>query len=89
MTGARVSRTPVTTTFEWINEPSVIYYTTDGSQPQPGAASTKMWDSTGPREPGQSFVISDNTKFRWLSKDMKGNVATGMENFVITGKPKG
>ena len=32
MTGAEASTGPIETTFEWINEPSVIRYTTDGSQ---------------------------------------------------------
>ena len=32
MTGPRCSSGPIEITFEWINEPSVIRYTTDGSQ---------------------------------------------------------
>ena len=33
MTGPRFSRGPIEVTFEWINEPSVIRYTMDGSRP--------------------------------------------------------
>ena len=33
MTGPTASSTPITTTFEFVNEPSVIRYTTDGSTP--------------------------------------------------------
>ena len=33
MTGPKSSTDPITTTFEFVNEPSVIRYTTDGSKP--------------------------------------------------------
>ena len=33
MTGARSSSTPITTTFQYVTEPAVIRYTTDGSKP--------------------------------------------------------
>ena len=39
-----------------MNEPSVIRYTTDGSAPT--SPTSKLWDATGPREPGQSFVVA-------------------------------
>jgi hypothetical protein len=79
MPGPTVSSTPVTTTFEW-DEPAVIRYTTDGSAP---TASSALWDSTGPREPGQSFVVSSTTTFRWMATDIKGNTSTGQKRFVI------
>lgn len=80
MTGARLSSTPITTTFQYVNEPSVIRYTTDGSKP---TTSSTLWDSTGPREPGQSFVVSTTTTFRWIATDIKGNVSTGQAKFQI------
>ena len=80
MTGARSSSTPITTTFQWVNEPSVIRYTMDGSKP---TSSSTLWDSTGPREPGQSFVVNSTTTFRWLATDIKGNVSTGRAKFTI------
>ena len=83
MTGAHTSKTPIDTTFQFVNEPSVIRYTMDGSAPN---ASSTLWDSTGPREPGQVFHLTKTTTFRWRAEDIKGNVSTGSQKFVITGK---
>ena len=58
MTGVRSSSSPITTTFKYVNEPAVIRYTTDGSKP---SNTSTLWDSTGPREPGQSFVVTTTT----------------------------
>jgi hypothetical protein len=82
MTGPFESSAPIDTTFEFINEPSVIRYTTDGSRP---TRRSRMWDSTGPREPGQVFHLTRTTTFRWLAEDIKGNISRGSERFVITG----
>ena len=80
MTGARSSSTPITTTFKYVSEPAVIRYTTDGSKP---SNTSTLWDSTGPREPGQSFVVTTTTEFRWLATDMAGNQTTGRATFTI------
>jgi hypothetical protein len=80
MTGPTESRQPIETTFVYVNEPSVIHYTTDGSKP---TESSPEWDSTGPREPGEVFHITETTTFRWIAKDIKGNVSTGQRAFVI------
>ena len=80
MTGARSSSTPITTTFQYVTEPAVIRYTTDGSKPN---NTSTLWESTGPREPGQSFVVSTTTEFRWLATDMAGNQTTGRAKFEI------
>ena len=64
----------------FVNEPSVIRYTTDGSKP---TESSTLWDSTGPREPGQVFHITKRTMFRWIAEDIKGNVSKGQKVFVI------
>jgi hypothetical protein len=85
MTGPKSSRTPIETTFQYVNEPSVIRYTTDGSEPTETSA---LWDSTGPREPGQVFHVATTTTFRWRATDLKGNVSTGSARFVIAGGPK-
>ena len=80
MTGVRSSSTPITTTFQYVTEPAVIRYTTDGSKPD---NTSTLWDSTGPREPGQSFVVSTTTEFRWLATDMAGNQTTGRAKFEV------
>jgi hypothetical protein len=80
MTGPSSSSTPTETTFEFVNEPSVIHYTTDGSKPTESSAE---WDSTGPREPGEVFHVDETTTFRWRAEDIKGNVAFGKQTFRI------
>jgi hypothetical protein len=37
----------------------------------------------GPREPGEVFHITETTTFKWIAKDIKGNVSTGQRVFVI------
>ena len=85
MTGERRSSTPIDATFEFGEEPAVIRYTTDGSTPN---ASSPAWDSTGPREPGQVFHITESTTFKWMATDIKGNVSFGERSFTIV-PPKG
>ena len=82
MTGPSSSSTPIETTFEYVNEPSVIRYTTNGSRP---TSRSRLWDSTGPREPGEVFHVTQTTTFRWRAEDIKGNVSTGSARFEITG----
>jgi hypothetical protein len=80
MSGPTSSTGPIATTFVWVNEPSVIRYTTDGSKPD---ASSTLWDATGPREPGEVFHLTATTTFRWTATDIKGNVSTGSQKFTI------
>jgi len=80
MTGPRTSSGPIDTTFQYVNEPSVIRYTLNGSRP---TANSTLWDSTGPREPGRVFHLTKTTTIRWLATDMRGNVSTGRETFNI------
>ena len=80
MTGPRTASTSITTTFQYVSEPAVIRYTTDGSKP---SNTSTLWASTGPREPGQSFVVTKTTEFRWLATDMAGNQTTGRATFEI------
>ena len=84
MPGPRVSSEPITTTFEWVNEPSVIRYSTDGKKP---TADSPLWDSTGTREPGQTFDITKTTEFRWIATDIKGNQSEGRAKFNIIPAP--
>ena len=80
MTGPSRSREPIETTFVYVNEPSVINYTTNGKKP---TESSPLWDSTGTREPGQVFHVTRTTTFRWRAEDIKGNVSTGSHRIVI------
>ena len=85
MTGERRSSTPIEATFEFGEEPAVIRYTTDGSTPN---ASSPAWDSTGPREPGEVFHITESTTFKWMATDIEGNTSFGERSFTIV-PPKG
>jgi hypothetical protein len=80
MTVGGFNHGPIYTTFEYVNEPSVIRYTTDGSRPN---ESSTLWDSSGAREPGQVFYVTEDTTFRWLATDIKGNQSFGIERIKI------
>jgi hypothetical protein len=80
MTGPTKSDGPIETTFEWINEPSVIRYTMDGTKP---TEDSPLWDSTGPREPGETFHLTESTEFQWIATDIKGNTSHGKQKFKI------
>jgi hypothetical protein len=82
MTGPKTSDGPIDTTFKFVNEPSVIRYTMDGSKPDEDSV---LWDSTGPREPGEVFHLTETTTIRWMATDIKGNVSFGKQTFNITG----
>ena len=57
MTVGGFNHGPIYTTFEYVNEPSVIRYTLDGSKPN---MSSTLWDSSGTREPGQVFYVTSD-----------------------------
>ncbi len=67
-----VCQGPVTTTFDWVNEPSVIHYTVDGSTP---TLESPRWEAQGPRQPGQEFTFTGPTTLKWIGVDIKGNVS--------------
>ncbi|HZB75909.1 MAG TPA: M14 family metallopeptidase [Solirubrobacteraceae bacterium] len=83
MTNTDPAPGPINTTFEFVNEPSVIHYTTDGSTP---TESSTEWDSSGPREPGRVLTFTKTTTVRWRAEDIKGNVSVGSQKFSVTGK---
>jgi hypothetical protein len=80
MTGERVSQTAIRTTFEYVNEPSVIHYTVDGSLP---SFDSPKWERQGLRRPGEVFEFTETTTVRWLALDLAGNTSTGSARFVI------
>jgi zinc carboxypeptidase/PA domain-containing protein/chitobiase/beta-hexosaminidase-like protein len=81
MTGDRISSgDPIRTTFEYVNEPSVIYYTVDGSMP---TFDSPKWERQGLRRPGEVFEFSENTTVRWLALDLAGNTSRGVARFSI------
>ncbi len=80
MTNGGFNRGPVYTTFKYVNEPSVIRYTLDGSKPD---LNSTLWDSSGTREPGQVFYVTSDTLFKWMATDIKGNVSYGAMEFII------
>jgi len=81
MTGDRISSgDPIRTTFEYVNEPSVIHYTVDGSMP---TFESPMWERQGLRRPGEVFEFTENTTVRWLALDLAGNTSRGVARFSI------
>lgn len=80
MTGTRVSPDPIETTFKWVNEPSVVYYTLDGTTP---SQSSQKWDRERLRGVGTSFLFTQSTTVRWLAVDIAGNSSTGQAHFSV------
>ena len=77
---AQTGQEPIDFRFNWVNEPSVIYYTTDGSTPvkvdcnaAPGVS--RCYQNQGPRRPGEVLRISalGVHDVKWFSEDIKGN----------------
>jgi Ca2+-binding RTX toxin-like protein len=76
-----LGRTPLDATFSWVNEPSVIHYTTDGSTP---TESSPTWNARGPRQPGEWFHFDKTTTVKWIAVDIRGNVSPVQEaTFVV------
>jgi hypothetical protein len=77
-----VSKAPIQATFKFVNEPSVIYYTLDGSTP---TTASQTWEAQGPRMPGQVFEFDTTTTVKWIAKDIKGNISdVQTAQFVVT-----
>jgi hypothetical protein len=70
--GPAASQNPIEVTFKWVNEPSVIRYTLDGSAPN---MSSPQWERQGPRRPGEIFTFDHTTTVRWFATDMVGNTS--------------
>ncbi|GIN19431.1 M14 family metallopeptidase [Siminovitchia fordii] len=52
------------------NKPASIHYTTDGSTP---TTDSPTYEAANIREPGEMIKVYENTKFKWISVDVKGN----------------
>jgi hypothetical protein len=74
------SKTPIEMSFKWVNEPSVVYYTLDGSAPNTGS---NKWERQRLRGPGENFTFSQTTLVRWLAIDIAGNASTGQARFAV------
>jgi hypothetical protein len=70
--GGWASENPITGTFEWVNEPSKIYYTVDGSTP---TQASQLWEAQGPRRPGVVFRFEETTTIKWIAEDIKGHLS--------------
>jgi hypothetical protein len=60
----------VPVTFE-TDEPSTVYYTTDGSRP---TFSSSRYNVRAFREGGETLVVTETTTFHWFSVDSAGNI---------------
>ncbi|MGH2711319.1 MAG: M14 family zinc carboxypeptidase, partial [Actinomycetota bacterium] len=76
-----LGRDPLDATFSWVNEPSVIHYTTDGSTP---TDSSPTWEARGPRQPGEWLHFEETTTVKWIAVDIRGNTSpVGSATFVV------
>ena len=80
MSGSRFSQQPIETSFKWLNEPSVVYYTLDGSAP---TFASPKWERERLRGPGERFLFEETTTVRWLAVDVAGNSSTGQARFAV------
>jgi Zinc carboxypeptidase/Chitobiase/beta-hexosaminidase C-terminal domain len=79
------SNGPIDVTFDWVNEASVIHYTTDGSTP---TLASPTWEAQGPRQPGEVLTFDTTTTLKWIAVDIKGNVSAAQsQTYLIETAP--
>lgn len=72
---------PIRVTFTWVNEPSVIHYTLDGSTP---TKDSPMWEGRGPRQPGEWLTVEEGDVLKWIAVDIRGNVSeVRTKSFIV------
>ena len=72
---------PIRVTFSWVNEPSVIHYTLDGSTP---TEDSPTWEGRGPRQPGEWLTVEDGDVLKWIAVDIRGNVSgVRSKSFIV------
>ena len=89
--GRQTGQEPINYRFNWVNEPSVIYYTSDGSTPvkvdcDAPAGVSRCYNNQGPRRPGEVLQITalGVHDVKWFSEDIKGNrSAVKSQRFLI------
>ena len=87
----RAQAPPINYRFSWINEPSVIRYTTDGSTPtmvdcDNPTGSTRCFNNQGPRMPAEVLQITrlGIHDVKWFATDLKGNQSeVQTQRFII------
>ncbi|HSL12574.1 MAG TPA: M14 family zinc carboxypeptidase [Actinomycetota bacterium] len=78
--GPAASQTPIDFTFKWVNEPSVVYFTTDGSTP---TTASEQWERQRMRGPGKVYTVDGTTTVKWLAIDVAGNSSRGEARFAV------
>jgi hypothetical protein len=83
---------PVNYRFKWLDEPAVIYYTTDGSTPtvvdcDNPTGSTRCYNNQGPRMPGETLSLSrlGIHDITYMARDIKGNQSAVKSQRIIIG----
>ncbi|HWK24960.1 MAG TPA: M14 family zinc carboxypeptidase [Solirubrobacter sp.] len=74
---------PIHFRFKWVNESSVVHYTTDGSTP---TLDSPTYNNQGPRRPGEVLTLDQLGvhTVKWIAQDIKGNVsAVRSQTFLI------
>jgi Ca2+-binding RTX toxin-like protein len=72
---------PIRVTFSWVNEPSVIHYTLDGSTP---TEDSPTWEGRGPRQPGEWLTVEEGDVLKWIAVDIRGNVSeVRTKSFIV------
>ena len=75
---------PINYRFKWVNESSVIHYTTDGSTP---TLDSPTYENQGPRRPGEVLTLDalGVHTVKWMAVDIKGNQSAVKSKTFLVG----